>query len=105
MKKTTVREMIRSMIKEMLVETSDDIGLNDVRRKGQSLKLRIQTSNVSWGYAATVFDLKSNLSTKGNVFSKSPEFDDFSKRLKKLRAFVGKNKVVFKGNKVTGLQK
>ena len=105
MKESEIKKMIRNMVKEMLVEKPDDIGLNDIRRKGQSLKLKIALSNVSWGYAATIFDLKSNLSTKGNVFSKSPEFNDFSKRLKKLKDFVGKKTVIFKGSKVTGLQK
>lgn len=105
MKETTMREMIRSMVREMLVERPNEVGLNDVRKKGQSLKLKIQIKNVSWGYAGTIHDLKSNLSTTGNVFSKSPEFNDFSKRLKKLKDFVGKQTVLFKGEKVTGLQK
>ena len=105
MKEVTVRGLIRNMIKEMLVEKQDEIDLNDVRKKGQNLKLRIQAKNVSWGYAGTVYDLKSDLSTLGNVFPKSPETTDFLKRLKKLKEFIGKRTVMFKGNKVTGLQK
>jgi len=47
MKETTVKEMIRSMVKEMLVEKADEIDLNDVRKKAKQLGLKIKTSNVS----------------------------------------------------------
>ena len=105
MKKSKLREIIGNMLKEILMEEPNEISLNNVRKKGQTLKLRIQTSNVSWGYAVKVFDLKDTGLNSGSISPKSPEYDDFIKRLKKLKDFVGKQNVKFKGNKVTGLQK
>ena len=95
---------LKGMIIEVFSESSGAMDLKDIRKKAKQLGLTIKTSSVSWGYAATLFDTKSNLSTKGNVWKKSPEVDDFLKRVKELKKFVGKNPVELKGEKVSGLQ-
>jgi len=101
MKKSILRQIIIKEIQKL--NESQEFELAVIKKKAKLLGLTIKTSSVSWGYAATIFDTKSKLSTKGGVFSPSPEFSDFSARLKQLRDFVGTNKVVFNGNKVTGL--
>ena len=102
MKESELKQIIRETIAEITLET-DGVSINDVRKKAKQLGLKIKTNNVSWGYAATIYDTKSDLATKG-IFKKSPEVDDFLKRVKELKKFIGKNPVLFKGQKVTGLQ-
>ena len=78
---------------------------NEVKKQAEKLDLKLSIQTLSIGQFATIKDKKSNLSTKGNVFSKSPESIDFLNRLKELKSFINNNEVLRNNKKVIGFKK
>jgi len=102
MKKSELRQIIREEVRA--IQEGADLDMKHVRKAAKDLGLKIRTSSVSWGYAGTIADTKTKLSTDSSAFNSSPETKDFLARLKKLRAYIGGKDVMFKGTKVTGLK-
>ena len=99
---TEATQRIASKLRKLSAEEGA-VDISEVKQKAKELGLKVTTQTLSWGPHATVKDTKSDASTKGNVFSDTPEAKDFIARLNSLKEWIAGRKVTSNGEKVRGL--
>ena len=87
-----------------IIADKAEIELSEAKADAKKFGLTIKTTKNSFGYSATIYDTKSELSTKGNVFPNNPEVKEFLGRLSSFRELFRDKTVTYNGMKVYGLQ-